>query len=145
MERTRIGYYRAVFYSGAVFNVIAATVFAFAFGTFYELLGGETVPDIPLLHLFTDLTALAILLFSPVYFFAGYWLEKEESNLLIALGAVGKILFFSVVFSYAVAGLTFWSLVWVGVIDLVYAALFIECLLYKSSYRKRLNTATAAG
>jgi hypothetical protein len=31
------------------------------------------------------------------------------------------------------------------VIDLVYAALFIECLLYKSSYRKRLNTATAAG
>ena len=141
MDTTRIRYYHAVFYTGAIFNVLAAATFAFAFDLFYEFLGGEPVPDIPLLHLFTDLMGLAILLFSPVYFFAGRWVEKQESNLLITLGAVGKILFFAVVFGYAAAGLTGWSLVAVGVVDLVYAALFIECLLYKSARKKPFSSA----
>ena len=137
MDTARIRYYHALFYSGAVFNVLVAATFAFAFDWFYTLLGGESVPDIPLLQLFSDLMGLAILLFAPVYFFAGRWLEKEESNLLITLGAVGKILFFAIVFGYAMAGLTAWGLVAVGVIDLLYAALFIECLRYKSAHTKR--------
>jgi hypothetical protein len=144
MDKDRIRYYHAIFYSGAVFNVLVAATFVFAFGWLYKLLGGDVVPDVPLLHLFTDLMGLAILLFSPVYFFAGRWLEKAESNLLITLGVVGKILFFAIVLGYAVADLTAWGLVAVGVIDLLYAALFIECLLYKSSHTNQLGPATAA-
>jgi hypothetical protein len=144
MNKNRVRYYHAIFYSGAVFNVLVAATFALSFERLYALLGGEAVPDIPLLQLFTDLMALAILLFSPVYFFAGRWLEKAESNLLITLGIVGKILFFALVFGYAMADLTAWGLVAVGVIDLLYAALFIECLLYKSSHTNHLGPATAA-
>jgi hypothetical protein len=137
MDTARIRYYHALFYSGAVFNVLVAATFAFSFNWLYTLLGGEAVPDVPLLQLFTDLMGLAILLFAPVYFFAGWWLEKEESNLLITLGAVGKILFFAIVFGYAMAGLTAWGLVAVGVVDLLYAAFFIECLRYKSAHTNR--------
>lgn len=86
-------YFHALFYSGAVFNALVAVAFGFAFSGFFRILGGGSLPETPLLQLFIELVALAIFCFGVLYFFAGRWLEAPESNLLIALGAVGKLAF----------------------------------------------------
>ena len=76
-------------------------------------------------------------LFGIIYLFAGLRLESAESNLLIALGAIGKLTFFIILLAYALNDVSPWGLVGLAAVDLLYALLFTECLWFKTTQRRK--------
>lgn len=132
MTCSRLSYYHWLFHSAALFNTVIAISFIFFFDALFQFVGGNPVPDLPLLHLFIEITGFAILLFGYLYFHAGRRVEKPESAFLMAFGAVGKVVIFVLMLRYTLAGHLPWGLMAVAVIDLIYALLFLECIRYKS-------------
>jgi hypothetical protein len=132
MENRRIAYYHKMFNSAAAFNALVTAAFLLAFEPLYALAGGGVVPPIPLLEMFILIVGVAVGLFGVVYFQAGRRFEYEDSGFLISLGVVGKLAFFVLVLSYTLRGAIPWGMMGVALVDLLYSALFIESLMYKS-------------
>lgn len=137
MALPRMAYYRTLFYSAVVFNLCVASIFVFGFGWLHAAVGGGELPDVPLLQMFIVLSGGSIFLFGIIYLFAGLRLESAESNLLIALGAIGKLTFFIILLAYALNDVSPWGLVGLAAVDLLYALLFTECLWFKTTQRRK--------
>ena len=57
MSAGRLSYYKAIFYSGSVFNVIGALVFFFGFDFISSVLGVTSIPETPLLTMYVKFFA----------------------------------------------------------------------------------------
>lgn len=137
MTMSRVRYYRAMFYSGTIFNFSVAISFVLAFENFYPLLGGGDIPQSPLFSLFLQITMGLVFLFGVIYGLIGYRPEAESSGILASLGIAGKLFFFFIMSGYAAAGLIPWGLAALTFVDLFYSLLFIEYMLYRSSVAKQ--------
>jgi len=120
MERE--GYYKKLFFVGALWNWGATVPLFFFYGFIFTLLG-EKVPVFPVwLQLFL---ALAF-----VFGIGYYWVSKDLSRVeIVKMGAIGKILVFIIPLYYAIRGDIGWIVVGIVFVDLVFAVLFIEFLL----------------
>jgi hypothetical protein len=137
MTVSRVRYYRAMFYSGAIYNFSVAISLVLAFENFYPLLGGGDIPQSPLFSLFLQITMGLVFLFGVIYGLIGYRPEAESSGILASLGIAAKLLFFFIMSGYAAAELIPWGLAALTFVDLFYSLLFIEYMLYRSSVAKQ--------
>jgi hypothetical protein len=131
MREAKASYYRAMFYSAAVFNVCAGFAMLAAFDEMYQFTGGAPVPQAPVFNLLLHLVSALVLLFAGVY----YWLGRDPAwsagRPVALISLLGKLLFFGVFTAYAMAGLAPWPLVALFFVDFIYALLFLE---YVRSY-----------
>lgn len=134
---SRDQYYRVLFASALIFNVLASIVFWFGFDSVYLFMEGSSVPDEPLLHMFIQFVSLAILAFGVVYFVAGLWRDRLEGRVLLALSGVVKVLFVGIILMHTLAGNISWVMPVGFLIDLIYAVLFFECLYFQLQLIKR--------
>jgi hypothetical protein len=123
-------YYRYLFLIGAIWNWSATTIFFFAYEQIFSLAGME-VPANPLfLRLFLSLAF--------VFGIGYYWVSRDITNnhAIVKLGIMGKLCVFVLMTYYWVEGYVKLSLVPTGVVDLIFAILYLEFLFYFPSVRK---------
>jgi hypothetical protein len=120
MQRER--YYRNFFVVAALWNWIATVPFFFAYGPIFAFLG-MSMPIYPgNLQLFLSLAF--------VFGIGYYWVSRNLMNLeIVKMGIVGKIFVFLLLLYYSIIGNIPWLLVLPGIVDLIFAILFIEYLL----------------
>ena len=115
---------RALFYSAAVFNWLAAAILFAPFGI-AQALGLEPAPiNSPYEHI----ALMAIVLFG-----IGYWWAGNDPLLnrpLIRLGMIGKLLVVALVWLAVAGGQANWRLGALASGDLVYAILFARYLYF---------------
>jgi len=123
-------YYRNLFLIGAIWNWSATTIFFFAYEPIFSLAGME-VPANPLfLRLFLSLAF--------VFGIGYYWVSRDIANnhAIVKLGIMGKLSVFVLMTFYWIEGDVKLSLVPTGVVDLIFAILYLEFLFYFSSMGK---------
>jgi hypothetical protein len=111
---------RAVFLSGAIFNLAVGGGLLFLFSLMQPYLGIVPVP--PNLMFLVDIVGVFVCAFG-----IAYWLLSVDFNryrLLAVFGASCKVLVFLVVAGHFTLGRVGWQLLGLGVVDLVYAVLF---------------------
>ncbi len=114
---------RALFYSAAVFNWLAAAILFAPFGI-ARWLGLEPAPaNTPYEHIALS----AVVLFGIGYWWAG--VDPVRNRPLITLGMIGKLLVVAVFWSAVLGGRANWRLGALASGDLVYAALFARYLI----------------
>ena len=115
-------YYKKLFFIGAIWNWVAAISFAMGYKFVFPLFGME-LPKYPIFFL----------LFLGLAFVFGigyYWVSKDihQNHAVVKMGIIGKIIVFVGLTADAVAGNISILLVGPGIIDLIFAILFIEFL-----------------
>jgi hypothetical protein len=120
MQKER--YYKNFFIVAAVWNWVATVPFFFAYEQIFAFLGMR-MPIYPVtLQLFLSLAF--------VFGIGYYWVSRNLMNLeIVKMGVVGKILVFLLFLYYAAIGNIPWLLVLPGIVDLIFAILFMEYLL----------------
>jgi hypothetical protein len=123
-SRTR--YYRGLFLAAAAWNAFAAGAVLFLLtDTKFRTRMGISNPADPLS---LQLLASCLLLFGLGYCWVGRALEKNHG--LVKLGVIGKIVVFILFSGHALAGTIPVILAVPSVVDLLFAALFLEFLVY---------------
>ena len=118
----RITYYKALFLIGAIWNWTIAPVFFF----FYEPIIAATGLD-PLRYGIPLQLAMALVF---VYGIAYYYAFKDPvgNRVCVKLGIYSKTLVFLVLFYNWVTGVIVFSLLVPGIVDLIFAGLYVEFL-----------------
>jgi hypothetical protein len=121
MQKER--YYKNFFIVAALWNWIATVPFFFAYGPIFAFLGMR-MPIYPgSLQLFLSLAF--------VLGIGYYWVSRNLMNLeIVKMGIIGKIFVFLLLFYYAIIGNIHWLLVLPGIVDLIFAILFIQYLFH---------------
>ena len=116
------GYYRNFFIVAAIWNWIATVPFFFAYGPIFAFLGME-MPIYPgTLQLFLSLAF--------VLGIGYYWVSRNLMNLeIVKMGVIAKLFVFVLLLYYAIIGNIHWLLVLPGIVDLIFAILFIQYIL----------------
>jgi hypothetical protein len=126
LTESRTRYYRALFLASAVWNALAAgaVLFLLTNAMFRTRLGIANPAD----PLSLQLLASCLLLFGLGY----YWVSRalSENHGLVKLGVIGKIAVFLLFFGHALAGTIPVTLGVLAVVDLLFAALFLEFLVH---------------
>jgi hypothetical protein len=115
---------RAVFLSGAIFNLAVGSGLIFLFSVIQPYLGMAAVPAA--LMFLVDLVGMFICAFG----FA-YWLlsvDFQRYRPFASFGAVCKLLVVGIVVAHFLAGHVGWQLLALAMVDLVYAILFLVIL-----------------
>ncbi len=123
----RAAYFKTLFFIGALWNWVAVLTFAFGYRLLFPLFAME-LPRYPVfLMLFLGLAF--------VFGFGYYWVSRDisKNHDIVRLGVIGKLVVFVGFFWAALTGQIAWLLVGAGIVDLIFAILFIEFLI---SYRK---------
>jgi hypothetical protein len=123
------GYYRKMFFIGAVWNWGATLSFALGYTFIFSLFNME-LPKYPIFFL----------LFLGLAFSFGlgyYWVSKDlhANHGIVKMGIVGKLIVFVGILWACIAGQIHFVLLGAGVADLIFAVLFIEFLM---TYRRSM-------
>jgi len=126
LTESRTRYYRALFLASAVWNALAAgaVLFLLTNAMFRTRLGISNPAD----PLSLQLLASCLLLFGLGYYGVSRALSKNHG--LVKLGVIGKIAVFLLFFGHALAGTIPVTLAVPSVVDLLFAALFLEFLVH---------------
>ena len=121
------GYYKGLFLTSAVYDIVLGIIFTFFYKPIFSLLG------IPLPEFAGYISLIGVFLF--VLGVGYYYISKGDlvkNRDLIKVGTLYKFAYSGVAFYYLIAGtLPHLIFAWVfGVLDLILAVLFIECLNY---------------
>ncbi len=123
--RTRMkkeGFYRKLFLIAALWNWVAGVPFLFFYGPILQMLG-ENVPEPPLYLL---ITAVLLVLFGWGFYLV--YLNLEKNRDFVKMGAIGKLLVFSIALAFAIKGDIQWASMGLFFVDPVFAVFFIEFL-----------------
>lgn len=120
MQKER--YYKNFFIVAAIWNWVATVPFFFAYGPIFAFLGMR-MPIYPgSLQLFLSLAF--------VLGIGYYWVSRNLMNLeIVKMGVLAKMCVFVLLLYYAVIGNIHTVLIVPGVVDLIFAILFIQYLL----------------
>lgn len=115
-------YYKKLFFIGAIWNWVATVSFAIGYKFLFPLFGMK-LPQYPIFFL----------LFLGLAFVFGigyYWVSKNihQNHAVVKMGAIGKIIVFVGLAADAFAGNISIILAGSGIVDLIFAILFIEFL-----------------
>jgi hypothetical protein len=126
LTESRMRYYRWMFLAAAAWNAFAAgaVLFLLTNATFRMHMGISKPAD----PLSPQLLASCLFLFGLGY----YWVSRDlsENHGIVKLGVAGKILVFVLFFGHALAGTIPVTLAVPTVVDLLFAALFLEFLIH---------------
>jgi hypothetical protein len=117
-------YYKKLFFIGALWNFGAAFIFYFLHGPLFSFLGMQPVGD----AMFVQLFSMAVLLFGVGY----YWVSRDlnRNHGILKLGIAGKVIVFTILtYHLLFHGCIHWLLALAGVVDLIFAVLFIKFLM----------------
>lgn len=123
----RMAYYQNLFFIGAIWNWVAALSFAIGYKWLFPLFNME-LPKFPVfLMLFLGLAF--------VYGIGYYWVFRDisKNHDIVRLGIMAKLIVFVGLLWAGITGQIAWISVGAGVVDLIFAILFIEFLI---SYSK---------
>jgi hypothetical protein len=126
LTESRMRYYRRVFLAAAAWNAFAAGAVLFLLtNRMFRMRLGISNPADPLS---LQLLASCLLLFGLGY----YWVSRalSENHGLVKLGVIGKIVVFILFFGHALAETIPVTLAVPSVVDLLFAALFLEFLVH---------------
>lgn len=120
-------YYEKLFFIGAVWNWVATVSFALGYKIVFPLFGME-LPKYPMFFLL--FLGLAF-----VYGLGYYWVSKDiyQNHAVVMMGIIGKLIVFVGLGVDALAGNISKLMIAPGVVDLIFAILFIEFL---STFKK---------
>jgi hypothetical protein len=126
LTASRMRYYRWMFLAAAAWNIFASGAVLFLL-TNPAVRISKRIPN-PADPLILQLLASCLFLFGLGY----YWVSRSLSNNhgLVMLGAIGKTIVFLLFFGHALAGTIPLGLAVPTVVDLLFAALFLEFLLH---------------
>jgi len=116
-------YYRKMFFIGAIWNWVATVSFAFGYPVLFPWFGMK----LPLYPVFLQLFLGLAFIFGIGY----YWVSRNiyNNHAIVKLGIIGKIFVFLMLLVYLIEGsVTFFPFT-AGVVDLIFAILFIEFLI----------------
>ena len=123
---SRMRYYRWVFLAAAAWNAFAAGAVLFLFtNAMFRMRLGISNPADPLS---LQLLASCLLLFGLGYYWVSRTLSKNHG--LVKLGVIGKTIVFLLFFCHALAGTIPVILAVPSIVDLLFAALFLEFLVH---------------
>jgi hypothetical protein len=126
LTESRMRYYRWMFLAAAAWNAFAAgaVLFLLTNATFRMHMGISKPAD----PLSPQLLASCLFLFGLGY----YWVSRDlsENHGIVKLGVAGKILVFILFFGHALVGTIPVTLAVPTVVDLLFAALFLEFLIH---------------
>ena len=127
---TRSHYYRSLFLIGAIWNWIVAPVFFFAYKPILEHFEMK-----PLQYGLPFQLAMAFVF---VYGIAYYYVYRDpvRNRDCAKLGIYSKTLVFILLTCYWIVGEIVFTLVVPGIVDLIFAALFLEFLIHSKPYPK---------
>lgn len=119
----RANYFKNLFFIGAIWNWLGTLTFAFG----YKLL-------LPLFNMELPRFPVFLLLFLGLAFVFGigyYWVSRDitKNHDIVRLGIIGKLVVFVGLLWAGLIGQIAGILVGVGVVDLIFAILFIEFLI----------------
>jgi hypothetical protein len=126
LTESRLRYYRWLFLAAAAWNTFAAGAVLFLLtNAAFRMRMGISRPADPLI---LQLLASCLFLFGLGY----YWVSRalSENRAIVKLGVAGKILVFILLFGHALAGTIPVSLAVPTLVDLLFAALFLEFLVH---------------
>ena len=115
-------YYRKMFLIGAIWNWVATVPLFFGYKTLFPLYD-MALPEYPVF----------LLLFSGLCFIFGvgyYWVSRDlrQNHDIVRLGIAGKLLVFIAFLWAGITGQIHFLWIGAGIVDLVYAILFMEFL-----------------
>lgn len=127
MQYMREAYYKALFLIAAIYDIILGIGFTFFYKYLFPLLG---VP-VPEFGGYISLIGIFILVLGIGYYYI-YKGDLIKNRDLIKIGFLYKIAYSGTAFFYLISGtlphlIFFWIF---GIIDLIFAVLFVECLIY---------------
>jgi hypothetical protein len=126
LTESRMRYYRWMFLAAAAWNAFAAgaVLFLLTNATFRMHMGISKPAD----PLSPQLLASCLFLFGLGY----YWVSRDlsENHGIVKLGVAGKVVVFILFFGHALAGTIPVTLAVPTVVDLLFAALFLEFLIH---------------
>jgi hypothetical protein len=126
LREPRMRYYRWLFLAAAAWNAFAAGAVLFLLtNAVFRMRMGISKPADPLS---LQLLGLCLFLFGLGYYWVGRALSKNHG--LVKLGVIGKIAVFILFFGHALAGTIPVTLAIPSVVDLLFAALFLEFLVH---------------
>lgn len=125
----KASYYRKMFFIGAIWNWAATLSFALGYKMIFPLFGMKP----PVYPVFFLLFLALAFLFGVGYFWVS--LDLGQNHAIVKLGIVGKIVVFVGLTWAALAGNISLLLIGPGVVDLIFAILFIEFLASYKKYR----------
>ena len=116
-------YYKKMFFVGAIWNWVATSTFIFGYKILFPLFG-MSLPVYPVFFL----------MFLGLCFVFGigyYWVSKDltKNHGIVKMGIVGKLIVFVGLTWAGVSGQVHFILIGPGIVDLVFAILYIEFLM----------------
>ena len=117
-------YYRAIFLSKAVFNLLSACLLVFFLSGYLKLVGVAVMADDALSTLLLYLFALMITLFAGVYAWVGLHLDSPERYALVILGVIAQLGVFLITI------LSGWYWIYPGLVALCLALLILSMQFY---------------
>ena len=121
-------YYKKMFFVGAIWNWAATSTFIFGYKILFPLFGME-LPGYPVF----------LMMFLGLCFVFGigyYWVSRDltKNHGIVKMGIIGKLIVFVGLSWAGITGQVHFILVGPGIVDLVFAILFIEFLnTYKNA------------
>ncbi len=117
-------YYKIMFILAGVWNLSAAVIFSVLAPTVNGFLGFFGLSDDRSIYLWMYSFLLMVFVFGFMYFLVG--LDITKNHLVISTGMISKLSYFIVLLIFFILGDCGLYLLLVGVVDLVFVALFIE-------------------
>ena len=121
-------YYRKLFFIGAVWNWVATLGFAFGYKIIFPLFGMQP----PLYPVFFLMFLGLAFVFGIGYYWVHADLDKNQD--IVKMGIIGKLLVFVGLFWAGISGQVHFIFIGAGIVDLVFAILYMEFLLTTKSY-----------
>ncbi len=120
-------YYKKMFFAGAVWNLVATLTFAVGYKMVFPMFNME-MPRYPVF----------MLMFLGLAFIFGigyYWVSRDihKNHDIVKLGIIGKLMVFVCMLQAGLTGEMNIMLIGPGVVDLIFAILYIEFL---NTYKK---------
>jgi len=124
-------YYQKLFFIGAIWNWVATLTFCFGYKILFPLFSME-LPKFPVFFLM--FLGLAF-----VFGIGYYWVSQDLNNNhgIVKMGIIGKLIVFVGLTWAGITGQVHWILIGPGIVDLVFAVLYIEFLMtYKRGVKE---------
>ena len=125
----RENYYKRMFFVGAVWNWLATVPFAIGYRFLFPLLGLPDPNYVVFLQLFLGLAF--------VYGLGYYWVSRDihRNHGIVRMGIIGKLIVFAGFVRAWIAGEIPWFLIGPGIVDLIFAVMFMEFLVFYGKQR----------
>ncbi len=124
----KIAYYKNLFLIGATWNWLATLSFALGYKWIFALFS----MNLPVFPVFFILFLGLAFVFGIGY----YWVSRDinKNHDIVKMGIIGKVFVFVALLWAGISGQIAWPLAGAGVVDLLFALLFIEFLITSSKH-----------